>query len=134
MVNNMQLIDFCGNEINIVFSSHKNPIRGDNSRSIFQKDCGLLLKEKFPYYTILEEWIIPRSNGLSFDFFIPDIMIAVECQGEQHIKFSKFFHGTIDKFIAQKKRDRAKKDWCLINQIKLVEIFNVKEFEEKING
>lgn len=49
--------------------------------------------------------------------------IAVEVQGEQHIKFNKFFHATRNGFRRQLERDDKKGQWCEINNYRLIEIF-----------
>ena len=126
----MKLLDENGNKVTVALRASKNPIR-EKSKSKFQKEIYGYLKEKFPNYIILEEWRIPRSR-LSFDFFIPDLDLLIECQGEQHRKFVKFFHGEMQGFIDQKRRDKRKKDWAEMNDFELLCVFTLKELKELI--
>lgn len=63
---------------------------------------------------------------LRFDFYLPDMNICIEYQGEQHympIKFRKKDYDTInEKFGMQKHRDDIKREYCLNNHIKLIEV------------
>ena len=107
------------------------PIRGESSRSNLQKEVGKKLLDKFALYPILEEWTIPGC-GLSLDFFIPQLGIAIECQGRQHKEFNKFFHGDAEGFKKQQNRDKRKKEWCESNNIELIEIDKAEELENKL--
>lgn len=91
------------------------------SRSKFQSDIGRELLDKYPHDILLEEVVIPRE-GLILDFFLPSLKMAVECQGPQHHKHIRFFHGTKREFHQQQERDERKKKWCELNGIHLVEI------------
>jgi hypothetical protein len=58
--------------------------------------------------------------------------VAVEVQGRQHSEFVPHFHGTrTSKFIKQLKHDAKKWDWCVINNITLVEIYDGDEISKK---
>lgn len=91
------------------------------TRSKFQTKVGRQLCEQFPHDIIFGEVRIPREN-LILDFLIPSVSLAVECQGEQHMHQVKHFHSTKKQFHNQQDRDDRKKQWCLLNGIKLVEI------------
>ena len=56
------------------------------------------------------------------DFFLPHHNIAFEFQGRQHGQFVKHFHGTAEGLERQLQRDRQKKQWCEMNDIRLVEV------------
>jgi len=124
----MKLLDENGNSVTVVFSRSKNPI-AEKSRSKFQKSIYVYLKEKFPSAIILEEWRIPNSR-VSFDFFIPEIDLLIECQGEQHRKFVPFFHKTIEGFLDQKRRDKRKKNWAELNELELISIYSLQELKD----
>lgn len=124
----MKLLDENGREVIVAFNRSANPIR-EKSRSKFQKEIYVYLKEVFPNAVILEEWVIPNSR-LSFDFFIPEVDLLIECQGEQHRKFVKFFHSTPQGFMDQKRRDKRKRDWAESNDLDLVCIYTLKELKE----
>lgn len=60
-----------------------------------------------------------NKNELSLDFYIEELNIAIECQGEQHYRPIKWFGGEIN-FNAQIKNDLLKKKLCEEHGIKLV--------------
>ena len=85
-----------------------------------------LLREQFPYDTILEEVPLPgshkpsRKSTLYVDFFIPSHSLAVEVQGRQHFEFVAHFHGDRQGFRKSKARDRDKANWLENNDIQLI--------------
>lgn len=82
-----------------------------------------LLIDVFPYDQLHEEVVIQGCPSLMYlDFFIPQRRIAIEVNGAQHKKYVPYFHGSIENFLKQKKRDLDKKKWCEINNITLVEL------------
>jgi hypothetical protein len=89
-----------------------------------------LMHRCFPTMQILEEVPIPlrRSETLYLDFYIPLLKRAVEVHGEQHYKFTPFYHSTLLGFVKHKKRDQEKQEWCEINGISYIELpFNENE-------
>lgn len=60
-------------------------------------------------------------NCLPFDFYIPNMNICIEFDGELHFKSIKIFGGdkTLDRI---KKHDIIKNEWCLNNEIELIRI------------
>jgi len=106
------------------------------NRSSLHLKAKELLDNLFPYDRILEEVSLPgskterRKSTLRADFFIPNRRMIVEVHGEQHYKFNKFFYKNKLSFYKAKARDAEKKEWCQINDIKLVE-FN---YDEDIDG
>lgn len=89
-----------------------------------------LIKACFPTLQVLEEITIPlrRSEHLILDFYLPLNKKCIEVHGEQHYKFSRFFHKDMMGFIKHKKRDTEKKEWCQINGIEYIEL----PYDEKI--
>jgi hypothetical protein len=79
-----------------------------------------LLKSMFPLVTVLEEVPLPGSDGLRLDFLILSDRIAVEVHGAQHFKYTPHFHGNRMGFLESRRRDSKKKEWCQLNNIKLV--------------
>lgn len=83
-----------------------------------------LLEELFPFDNLYEEVILPGSGGrkdLTADFVIPAKKVVIEVQGEQH--YSKtFFHKTKMDFNRAVLRDSAKRRWCELNGLVLVEL------------
>lgn len=92
----------------------------DKSKSIFQYEIGQQLLEKYPHDIIYEEVIIP--DGFILDFFIPSLRLVVECNGRQHSQHIRFFHKTKQDFHKQQMIDQKKRDWCKINNFRLIEI------------
>lgn len=97
-----------------------------------------LIKECFPTLQILEEVSIPlrRSESLVLDFYLPLNKKCVEVHGEQHYKFSRFFHKDMMGFIRHKKRDKEKKEWCRINDIEYIELpyDKIDEWKQRITN
>jgi len=90
--------------------------------SINHRKVKLILQTQYPTLQILEEVSFkPRPyTTLYFDFFLPLIKTAIEVQGEQHYKYIPHFHNTRLGFLASKKRDELKSQWCDINNIILI--------------
>ena len=127
----MKLLMLDGRTINVNVDQSRFPLRGEKSRSKLQNDVGIALFNRFSFHTILEEFPVAGTQ-LSIDFFIPGVMIAIEADGEQHRKFSKFFHGTIQNFKKQQERDARKQKWCDMNDITLIRCSSADDLLEKI--
>lgn len=76
-----------------------------------------------------EHYINYKGQRLFFDFFIKELSCFVECQGQQHTKFVKHFHGIKENFLAQKMRDNLKVEYVQENAMYLIR-FN---YDEDIN-
>jgi len=98
------------------------------SKSNFQFRAKKFLKKYWLNHVVFEELPVAGTR-LSLDFYNANEKIAVEVQGEQHTKFVKFFHGTKANYIDQLRRDVQKREFCVINDIKLIEIYP----KDKIN-
>lgn len=60
----------------------------------------------------------PNTNALArFDFYLPDLNIAIEFNGEQHYQSDGWFSGGLEKI---QYRDNYKIQWCKENNIKLI--------------
>lgn len=96
--------------------------------SYYHKVARDLLHKMFSGYSIYEEVKLPGSRDpskksvLYLDFFIPNDKIGVEVHGEQHFKYTPFFHKTKVEFLYAKARDRAKAEWCEKNGLTLIEL------------
>jgi hypothetical protein len=67
------------------------------------------IRKLFPHNIVLVEWYVNhKGQRLFFDVFIKDLGVLIEIQGRQHFKFVKHFHGSMEGFIEQKKRDNLK--------------------------
>lgn len=73
--------------------------------------------------------LVGTGNGLlSYDFHLPEYNLLLEFQGDQHKKFTKRFHRTPEGFDKQIEHDRRKKQYCIDNDINLLEIWH-KDFD-----
>jgi len=85
-----------------------------------------IIKELFSGYRALEEVKLPGSTAthrrsvLYLDFFIPNLMLAVEVHGRQHYEYVPFFHKSKAGYLKAMARDEDKKDWCDLNDINLI--------------
>lgn len=76
-----------------------------------------LLKELFPHNRIkMEYYVNYKGQRLFFDFYIRELGIFIEIQGQQHTKFVKHFHGSKEVFLAQKNRDNLKVEYVQNNK------------------
>lgn len=68
------------------------------------------------------EGLIGVNNGdLSYDFYLSDLNILLECQGKQHFAPVEYFGGE-QQFIIQQEHDKRKRDYANSNNIRLIEI------------
>lgn len=94
-----------------------------DSRSKFQNRVKNFLKPYWKNDIVFEEFRIVGTK-LSLDFYNANKKVAVEVQGDQHIKYVKHFHKNRLKYLDQLKRDDKKLDFCNFNGIKLVEVYS----------
>ena len=122
----LKAVGFDGRERN--WNLSKCVVSGDQKRprSKLHILARNILKEEFPYDTILEE--VPlvgshkpsRKSTLYVDFFIPSHSLAIEVHGRQHFEFVAHFHGDRKGFRKSKARDRDKENWLQNNNIDLI--------------
>ena len=99
------------------------------TRSKFQDEVKKFLKAYWNDDFVFEELRLVDTR-MTFDFYNANKKIAIEVQGQQHTKFVPFFHGNRNKFLQQLKRDNKKLEFCVMNNIKLVEIYSVSELNK----
>ena len=118
----MKIVDLDGNLINWKIGGQVVTGKDTRHRSQLHLKARGILKELYPALQIKEEVSIKlkRYQRASLDFYISKIYTVVEVHGEQHYKFSNFFHKTKASFYKSKKRDRQKIEWCELNSIKIV--------------
>ncbi len=81
---------------------------------------------------VFEELPLAGSK-MSFDLFNASQNVAVEVQGQQHIKYTPYFHGAAkSNFLGQIRRDNDKQKYCELNGIKLIEIYPKDELSEEL--
>ena len=71
-------------------------------------------------------------NGLPFDFYLPELNLCIEFNGEQHYKSIKYWGGE-KSFILVQKRDKIKMEYCQNNNIPLITIKYDENIIEKLN-
>lgn len=100
-------------------------------KSSYHLEARHLLQKMFPTMSLLEEVTIhPRKGQVAYlDFYVPLIKMAVEVHGEQHYKYSQHFHLTPAGFIASRKRDIDKVEWCKLNEITIIELAYNEEID-----
>jgi len=55
-----------------------------------------------------ERYINYKGQKLFFDFYVKELKLYIEVQGQQHRNFVKHFHGSKENFVKQKYRDNLK--------------------------
>jgi len=78
-----------------------------------------ILKSIFPTYNILRNYKPKFLECLEIDFYIQELNIGIEYQGEQHFKPVTHWGGEKG-FEELKKRDKLKKKLCSQNKVKLI--------------
>jgi len=92
------------------------------SRSKFQFSVKQFLKPYWCYQVCYEEFPV-YGTRLKVDLINATKKIAVEVNGDQHSKFTPFFHGNSRaKYLESIKRDWKKTEWLEKNGFKLIEI------------
>ena len=96
-----------------------------NSSQLETKTKNVLKDYNIDYKTQVEyEDLLGLGNGnLSYDFYLPDYNLLIECQGEQHERFVKGFHETKKDFEKQLEHDKRKKQYAKEHNINLLEIW-----------
>jgi len=101
------------------------------SRSKIQYQVKKILEDFWGKHVVFEEFPVAGTK-MSLDFYNANKKIAVEVQGKQHFKYVPHFHGKNKiNFISQLRRDNQKKEFCEMNNIKLVEIYEGDEISKK---
>lgn len=100
--------------------------------SVMATKAHCILKVMFPanpHRRVFEEhYVRYKSTKLFFDFYVKEISVFFECQGQQHVKFIKHFHGGAKSFKSQKYRDNLKIEYVQENDFYLVRLY----YHEKI--
>lgn len=118
----MKYLGLDGRQYTLTFNS---TIRG--TCSSYHLRARQLLKDMFPFDRIFEEIALPgvksvKNGQLYLDFLIPSKDLAIEVQGEQHSKYTPFFHDNKLDFGRAQFRDNRKREWCEMNNITLIEL------------
>jgi hypothetical protein len=109
-----------------------NSSKGENKIRCYLIDNNIYFEEqkKFPDCRNL--------RSLPFDFYIPDLNILIEYQGELHFDKMRIKNKNLafEKLQRTKQNDQIKKEWCKNNNIKLLEILytDYNEIENILNN
>lgn len=134
----MLVKDLDGNTHNWQLTGNMAKGKVDN-RSSLHLLARTLITNYFPTLQILEEVPIPlrKNDTLYLDFYLPLKKICFEAHGEQHYKFTPFYHSNMFNFMKSQKRDREKQEWCELNNIKHIILpydENDEQWSEKIKN
>lgn len=96
-------------------------------RSRLQAFVGECLSKSLPGYQIIEDswpdWLKQLTGRrLQLDFYLPEMKIAIEVQGEQHYRQISRFHPTRARFDEAQRRDELKRQACAYQNIQLLTI------------
>lgn len=125
----MKVIDFDGRLHPFPPTGHTIALNDIRERSSHHLRVRTLLKKLYPLQKILEEVPIP-GIGLFADFYLPHKKTLIEVHGSQHYEFSPFFHGSLLKFQLSKNNDKRKREWCILNNIRYIELRYDKDDDE----
>lgn len=123
----MKVVGLDGRQYNLNNASFR---RQSNNGSQQHLRARAILKELFGLNQILEEVSLPGTNKLTADFFIPDLKMIIEVNGQQHYEYVRHFHRDQKGFQASIQRDNNKKTWCELNQITLIELNSLESDDE----
>ena len=101
------------------------------SRSKRQRAVKKFLQPYWHDHIVFEEFPVVGTR-MSLDFYNANKKIAIEVQGRQHTQYVPFFHGTKMKYLSQLRRDQQKLEFCKLNSIKLIEIYDEDEINKAL--
>ena len=99
---------------------------GGKSRSKRQRAVKKFLRPYWKDQIVFEEFPVAGTR-MTFDFYNANKKIAIEVQGRQHTQYVPFFHGNKMNYLSQLRRDHDKMDFCKLNKIKLIEVYDDDE-------
>jgi len=99
-----------------------------------EKACKTFLESAFkrPFLKARPDFLRNNVTGvnLELDCFNEELGLAVEYNGQQHYRYTPFFHKNKEAFQNQKYRDETKRRLCRENGIVLIEVpYSVKDIE-----
>lgn len=77
-----------------------------------------------------EHYVNYKKHKLFFDFYVRELRLFVEVQGQQHFKFVSHFHGDKEKFQGQVNRDNLKIEYIQEEDFYLIYI----NYDEEITA
>lgn len=133
----LQALEFHLGNAEEICKYFNNPNLFDTSRSSMEILIEKLLseivgRENF-YREYTWEWLLSETgNHLYVDFYIPNINIVIEYDGQQHYEFSKFFYKTEEQFKRRQELDKLKEKLILEHDIKLVRIPYYQKIDKQL--
>ena len=115
----MKVYDFNGQEYNFPPSGYMPGGDDTRPRSDLHIRARNLLRSMYPTRRILEEVPLPGIRVFA-DFYVPHSCAVIEVHGEQHYKYTPFFHGSRFGYATSKANDKLKQEWCEINDISYI--------------
>ena len=80
------------------------------------------------------DWLIgSHGERLELDFYLPQLAIAIEIQGQQHAVYTPHFHDSYEDYKSQVRRDKDKRQVCEKAGIMLLEIWSDDEIEAALS-
>ena len=117
----------CGNEtivntgiLNLGMVKSCGCMRSSGEYNIIQ--YFLLYNIKFEHEKRFDNLIGVGNRQLSYDFYLPNRNLLIECQGQQHEKPIEIFGGE-EQFAIQQEHDKRKREYAEKNGYKLLEIW-----------
>ena len=117
----------CGNEtivntgiLNLGMVKSCGCMRSSGEYNIIQ--YFLLYNIKFEHEKRFDNLIGVGNRQLSYDFYLPNRNLLIECQGQQHEKPIEIFGGE-EQFKIQQEHDKRKREYAENNGYKLLEIW-----------
>lgn len=110
----------------------------DDSLSKFQFNVKQFLKPFWENNLCFEEFPVAGTK-MRVDIINFSKRIAIECNGTQHEDPKSFYHKDYKSFLAQVERDLKKEEFCVLNGIKFIEIYetdmplSIRFFRKKFN-
>ena len=89
--------------------------------NLIKKFCDKDIQQQYVFRTY--DYVYKRKRRLYVDFYIKDLNLIIEYDGEQHFSYTKMYHhDNYSIFVNQVNRDNCLKDYCKENSINLLRI------------
>lgn len=102
---------------------------GEHAIALFLKNMNVAFEAQKTFPDCLGN----NNRPLRFDFFVPEMNLLIEFDGEQHFKPIDIFGG-MKEFLTRKKYDITKNNYCKVNHIPLIRIAFNESIEDKLNA